>query len=186
MLFRSGGAGGVGSIAIQLVKQLTQFTVITTASRPETAQWVKELGADYVLDHSKPLADQYQALQLPAPEMVFSTTHTDQYVLDIAQLIAPQGRFALIDDPENLSIGPFKQKSVSIHWEFMYTRSMFKTADMHLQGYILNQLAALVDQGKIKSTLASHFGTLNAENLRKAHALLESGKSFGKIVLSGF
>jgi NADPH2:quinone reductase len=139
-----------------------------------------------VIDHSKSLTEQYNALQLPAPEMVFSTSNSDQYVQDIAQLIAPQGRLALIDDPEQFNIGPFKQKSISIHWEFMYTRSLFKTSDMHLQGYILNQLSDLVDREQIKSTLSGNFGTINAENLRKAHAMLESGKSFGKIVLSGF
>jgi NADPH2:quinone reductase len=181
-----GGAGGVSSMAIQLLRALTNFTVIATASRPESKVWVEQLGAHYVLDHTQSLAQQISSLGLPAPELVFSTTHSDQYIQDIAALILPQGRFALIDDPAQLDISVFKQKSTSIHWESMYTRSTFQTADMHNQSAILNQVAALVDQGKIKSTQSQHFGKINAENLRAAHTLLESHRSIGKIVLSDF
>ena len=145
-----GGAGGVGSITIQLLKQLTNLTIIATASRPETKEWVKQLGADYVLDHRESLAPQIKQLGLNAPLYVFSTTQTDQHLSDIVELIAPQGHFGLIDDPEQLDIKPFKSKSVSVHWEFMFTRSMFQTADMQKQSELLNDVSKLVEEGKIK------------------------------------
>ncbi len=181
-----GGAGGVGSIAIQLARQLTDLTVIATASRDETRGWVEDLGAHHVIDHRKPLADQVAALGLGAPGFVFSTTHTDEHVAEIATLIAPQGRLALIDDPEALDISPLKQKSISIHWELMYTRSLFQTADMAEQGRILDEVARLVDAGTVKTTLAENFGRIDAANLRKAHARIESHTAKGKIVLEGF
>jgi len=181
-----GGAGGVGSIAIQLARQLTDLTVIATASRDETRGWVEDLGAHHVIDHRKPLAEQVAALGLGAPGFVFSTTHTDEHVAEIATLIAPQGRLALIDDPETLDISPLKQKSISVHWELMYTRSLFQTADMAEQGRILDEIARLVDAGTIRTTLAENFGRIDAANLRKAHARIESHTAKGKIVLEGF
>ncbi len=181
-----GGAGGVGSIAIQLARQLTDLTVIATASRDETRGWVEDLGAHHVIDHRKPLAEQVAALGLGAPGFVFSTTHTDEHVAEIATLIAPQGRLALIDDPETLDISPLKQKSISIHWELMYTRSLFQTADMAEQGCILDEVARLVDAGTVRTTLAENFGRIDAANLRKAHARIESHTAKGKIVLEGF
>jgi len=181
-----GGAGGVGSIAIQLLKALTDTTVIATASRPETRDWVKALGADHVIDHSRPLPEQIEALGIGAPAFVFSTNHSESYVQQVAGFIAPQGRFGLIDDPENFDILPLKQKSVSIHWEFMYTRSLFGTGDIARQSDILNQVAELIDSGRVKSTATESFGTITAANLTRAHALLESGKARGKIVLAGF
>lgn len=181
-----GGSGGVGSIAIQLLAALTNLHIVTTASRPESREWCLKHGAHVVLNHRQPLARQWQSLSLPTPAFVFSTTNSDDHLADIAELIAPQGRFALIDDPEQLNIGVFKRKSVSIHWEFMFTRSMFHTADIAAQGKLLQEIAKLVDAGNIESTLAQHFGSINADNLKKAHALLESRHSLGKIVLSGF
>ena len=181
-----GGAGGVGSIAIQLARQLTDLTVIATASRDETRSWVEDLGAHHVIDHRKPLADQVEALGLGAPGFVFSTTHTDEHVAEIATLIAPQGRLALIDDPETLDISPLKQKSISVHWELMYTRSLFQTADMGEQGRILDEVARLVDAGTVRTTLAENFGRIDAANLRKAHERIESHTAKGKIVLEGF
>lgn len=181
-----GGAGGVGSIAIQLARQLTDLTVIATASRDETRGWVEDLGAHHVIDHRRPLADQIEALGLGAPGFVFSTTHTDEHVAEIATLIAPQGRLALIDDPETLDISPLKQKSISVHWELMYTRSLFQTADMAEQGRILDEVARLVDAGTVRTTLAENFGRIDAANLRKAHARIESHTAKGKIVLEGF
>ncbi|MET4595359.1 MULTISPECIES: zinc-binding alcohol dehydrogenase family protein [unclassified Sphingomonas] len=181
-----GGAGGVGSIAIQLARQLTDLTVIATASRDETRSWVEDLGAHHVIDHRKPLADQVAALGLGAPGFVFSTTHTDEHVAEIATLIAPQGRLALIDDPETLDISPLKQKSISVHWELMYTRSLFQTTDMAEQGRILDEVARLVDAGTVRTTLAENFGRIDAANLRKAHARIESHTAKGKIVLEGF
>jgi len=181
-----GGAGGVGSIAVQLARQLTGLTVIATASRPETRDWALGLGAHHVVDHSRPLATEVAALGISAPGFVFSTTNTDRHLAEIAELIAPQGRFALIDDPKSLDINPFKRKSVSLHWEFMFTRSMFETADMAVQGKHLNELARLVDAGTIRTTLGENGGLINAANLKRAHALIETGKARGKIVLEGF
>jgi NADPH:quinone reductase len=181
-----GGAGGVGSIAIQLLRALTGLTIIATASRPETRDWCQQLGAHVVLDHSESLNEQLQAQQLQPPQYVFSTTHTDQHLQAISEIIAPQGALVLIDDPQQLDISVFKRKSVAIHWEFMFTRSLFQTSDLQAQGKILNDMAQLVDAGKIHSTQNQHFGTINAKNLKKAHVLLESNQSIGKIVLSGF
>ncbi|WP_018687611.1 zinc-binding alcohol dehydrogenase family protein [Ahrensia kielensis] len=181
-----GGAGGVGSIAIQLLRALTDLKVIATASRPETMDWVKDLGAHHVIDHSKPLAAQIEALGIGQPGFVFSTNYSGSYAAQVGELIAPQGRFGLIDDPESFDIMPFKGKAVSIHWEMMFTRSLFETDDMQRQGDILNEVAALLDDGKIRSTATETLGIINAENLKRAHAILESGKARGKLVLEGF
>lgn len=181
-----GGAGGVGSIAIQLLRALTDLQVIATASRPETRAWAAELGAHHVIDHSKPLAPQAQALGIGQPGFVFSTTHTHQYIADVAELIAPQGRFGLIDDPEVMDVMPFKRKAVSTHWELMFTRPLFKTADMGRQGQILNEVAGLIDAGRLRTTATETFGAINAANLRRAHLLLASNRARGKIVLEGF
>jgi NADPH2:quinone reductase len=181
-----GGAGGVGSIAIQLARRLTSLTVIATASRPETQTWVRDLGAHHVIDHTRPLADEITALGLGEPAFVFSTTNTDRHIAEIAKLIAPQGRFGLIDDPPAVDINPFKRKSVSVHWELMFTRSMFQTADMGAQGELLSEVARMVDAGTIRTTLGENFGPINATNLKRAHALIESGRARGKIVLEGF
>ena len=181
-----GGAGGVGSIAIQLVRQLTDLTVIATASRGETQDWVRDLGAHHVLDHSQPLAAQVAGLGIGQPGFVFSTTHTGQHLAAIAELIAPQGRFGLIDDPEALDVRLFKQKCVSTHWEFMFARSMFATADMGEQGALLDEVAGLVDAGTVRTTLAQTLGPITAANLREAHRLLESNRVRGKVVLDGW
>ena len=181
-----GGAGGVGSIAVQLARNLTDLTVIATASRPETAEWVKSLGAHHVVDHSKPLAAEVSALGLGAPAFVFSTTNTDDHLGAIVEAIAPQGRFGLIDDPKAMDVMPFKRKAVSTHWELMFTRSLFQTPDMIEQHNLLNAVSRLVDDGKIRTTLAETVGTINAANLRKAHEMVESGRTRGKLVLEGF
>ncbi|GJL59478.1 MAG: Zn-dependent oxidoreductase [Nitrospirales bacterium] len=181
-----GGAGGVGSITIQLLRTLTDLTVIATASRPATQDWVRECGAHHVLDHRQPLAPQVAALGLGAPGFVFSTTQTGQHVADIVELIAPQGRFGLIDDPEVLNAKPFKRKAVSLHWEMMFTRSLFGTPDMAEQGRLLNEVAALVDAGRIRSTVTETAGKIDAATLRAVHAQIESGSARGKIVLEGF
>ena len=181
-----GGAGGVGSIAIQIARQRTDLIVISTASRPETQEWVKGLGAHHVIDHSLPLAPQIAELNIGAPAFVFSTTHTEQHASDIAELIAPQGRFGFIDDPKALDVMLFKRKAVSIHHELMFTRSLYGTPDMDEQGKILNSLAVLVDDGKIRTTLTEKLSPINAANLKTVHALIESGAARGKIVLEGF
>lgn len=181
-----GGAGGVGSITIQLARALSDLTIVATASRLETKTWVQELGAHHVVSHSEALGPQIEALGVESIDFVFSTTHSHLYSEDVAGAMTPQGRYGLIDDPETFNIMPFKPKAISIHWEFMFTRSMFETGDIQRQGEILNEVAGLIDAGKVKSTVAETFGTINAENLTKAHMLLESGKSKGKIVLEGF
>lgn len=181
-----GGAGGVGSIAIQIARQRTNLTVIATASRPETQAWAWSLGAHHVIDHSRPLAAQIAELGLGAPAFVFSTTHTEQHAAEAAELIAPQGRFALIDDPQGLDIMVFKRKAVSIHHELMFTRAIYETPDMGAQGDILDAVADLVDDGRIRTTLTERLSPINAANLKRAHALLESGTARGKIVLEGF
>jgi NADPH:quinone reductase len=181
-----GGAGGVGSIAIQIARQFTDLTVIATASRPETREFVKSLGAHHVVDHSKPLAGEIAALGIGAPAFVFSTTQTAKHFDDIAELIAPQGRFCLIEGASGLDIMKFQRKSVSIHHELMFTRSIFGTPDMEEQGKILNEVSIAVDDGRIRSTATQRVGVINAENLKKAHAQLESGSTIGKVVLENF
>ena len=181
-----GGAGGVGSITLQLLRALTDLTVIATASRPETRDWARACGAHHLIDHREPLAPQIQALGLGAPGFVFSTTQTARHYEAIVELIAPQGRFGLIDDPGSIDLSLLKPKSVSLHWEFMYTRSLFGTPDMDAQGRLLNEIAALADAGRIKTTLTEAAGKIDAATLKRVHAQIESGKARGKIVLEGF
>lgn len=181
-----GGAGGVGSILIQLARRLTGLTVVATASRPETREWCLDLGAHAVIDHSKPMRSQIEALRLPPVALIASLTNTDTHFEALAELIAPQGHLALIDDPATLSVSLLKRKSVALHWEFMYTRSLFRTADMIAQHDLLNDVASLIDDGVIRTTLGEEYGTINAANLKRAHAMLESGRARGKIVLTGW
>jgi len=181
-----GAAGGVGSIATQLARHLTDLTVIGTASRPETTEWIRKNGAHHVLNHKNPLSEELQTHNLPAPTLVFSTTHTDAHLPEIARLIAPQGRFGLIDDPANLDVNIFKQKSVSTHWEFMFTRALFNTPDLGEQGRILTEIARLADAGTLKTTLSKVLGPINAKTLKQAHTLIESHTTQGKLVLEGF
>lgn len=181
-----GGAGGVGSIAIQIARQRTDLTIIATASRPETQEWARALGAHHVIDHSKPLAAQVSGLGIGAPSFVFSTTNSEQHIAEAVELLAPQSRFCFIDDPDNFDVMIFKRKAISIHHELMFTRPMYETVDMDEQGKILNAVAALVDEGKIRTTLTERLSPINAANLKQAHALLETGRCKGKIVLEGF
>ncbi|MEO0471824.1 MAG: zinc-binding alcohol dehydrogenase family protein, partial [Bacteroidota bacterium] len=181
-----GAAGGVGSILVQLAKKLTKLRIIGTASRPETTAWLKELGADHVINHRNKLSEELAAHDLPEPEYVVSLNATEQHFDEIATLIKPQGKFGFIDDPKNMNVMPFKRKAVSTHIELMFTRSLYQTPDMIEQHNILNAVGRLIDAGQLRTTVGEHFGQINAANLRKAHALLESGKAKGKIVLAGF
>ncbi len=182
-LLITGGAGGVGSILIQLARRLTGLTVVATATRPESQQWCRDLGAHAVIDHGKPMLQQIEKLKVPPVALVASLTFTDQHYRAIAELMAPQGKFGLIDDPPEFNVSAFKGKAISIHWESMFTRSSFQTPDMIGQHNLLNDVADLLDKGVLRTTLDQSFGTINAANLKRAHALLESGKSRGKIVL---
>ncbi|MCL5254976.1 MAG: zinc-binding alcohol dehydrogenase family protein [Gammaproteobacteria bacterium] len=180
-----GGAGGVGSILIQLAKKLTKATVVATASRDESKAWVKSLGADYVIDHSEPLSAGLAAAGLADVTDVVSLTHTEVHFDDVMQIIRPQGRFALIDDPATpLDISAMKQKSLSLHWEFMFTRTMFKTEDMRRQGEILAQVASLIDDGQLRTSLSKTLSPINAETLTEAHQLVLSQHMTGKVVVS--
>jgi zinc-binding alcohol dehydrogenase family protein len=181
-----GAGGGVGSILVQLAARLTGLDVIATASRPETAEWVKSLGAHAVLDHSRPLSAELERAGLAAPYYAASLTHTDTHLDEIVACLAPQGRLALIDDPPELDVTKLKPKCLSLHWELMFTRSLFATPDIIAQHRLLDEAAQLVDAGVLRSTLQERFGRINATNLQRAHAVLESGRSRGKIVLSGF
>jgi zinc-binding alcohol dehydrogenase family protein len=185
-LLITGAAGGVGSILVQLARQLTRLTVIGTASRQETADWVRQLGAHYVIDHSQPLLAQLQALGVPEIDYVASLTHTEQHFAQLIDVLKPQGRLGVIDDPESLDVMPLKRKSLSLHWELMFTRALYETPDMINQHHLLNRISALIDQGVLQTTVGEHFGAINAANMRRAHALIESGKARGKIVLEGF
>lgn len=181
-----GAAGGVGSILTQLASKLTGMTVIGTASRPESQKWVRDAGAHHVIDHSKPLSEELARIGIPAVTHVASLNNTEQHYAQLIAALAPQGKLALIDDPETLDARPLKAKSISLHWEFMFTRSMFTTPDMIAQHQLLTRVASLIDDQTIKTTLGEHYGPINASNLQKAHAQLETGRAVGKIVLEGF
>ncbi|TCV95079.1 zinc-binding alcohol dehydrogenase family protein [Biostraticola tofi] len=181
-----GAAGGVGSILTQLARKLTRMTVIGTASRPETAEWVRKMGAHHVIDHSKSLAEELSRIGIHPVSHVASLTHTESHYKHLIDVLAPQGQLALIDDPKSLDANQLKTKSLSLHWEFMFTRAMFETSDMIKQHQLLERVAALVDDGTLQSTFSEHYGAINAENLRRAHQLIESHRARGKIVLEGF
>ncbi|MHC4938473.1 MAG: zinc-binding alcohol dehydrogenase family protein [Planctomycetota bacterium] len=180
-----GGAGGVGSILIQLAKKLTGLTVIASASRDDTRAWVERMGAHHVVNHRNPLDEEMKSLGI-SPRYVAALTHTDKHIDSIVELIKPRGHIALIDDPECLDISPLKFKAISLSWEFMFTRSMFQTNDMEAQHLLLNRTADLLDDGTLISTVNRHGGALSVANLRSAHEFQESGSAIGKTVLDGF
>lgn len=181
-----GAAGGVGSILLQLANAITGVTIIATASRDSSQAWVKKLGAHHVVDHTQPLQPQIEALGISQVTHVASLNSTDSYFDTYTELLAPFGKIALIDDPKSMDMNKLKLKSLSLHWEFMFARSMFKAADMNEQSRMLNRVSDLVDQGYIQTTAGKNQGTINADNLKAAHEELESGRSIGKIVLQGF
>jgi NADPH2:quinone reductase len=180
-----GGAGGVGSIAIQLARQLTDLTIVATASRPETVQWAKDMGAHHVVDHKKPMTHQIAALGIGSPGFVFATSPIGGAIADLAELIAPQGRIALING-EAADLFVFRPKSVSIHFELMFTRPLLQTADIEAQHRLLNEVADLVDSGRVRSTMRENYGRIDPANLMRAMAFLKSGRAIGKVVLAGF
>jgi len=181
-----GGAGGVGSILIQLARQLTRLKVIATASRPETRAWCEQLGAHAVVDHAQPLAQALRDGGHGEVDFVAALTQTDRHYAQIIESLKPQGAIGIIDDVPVLDAMKLKTKALSLHWELMFTRAMFGTPDMAEQGTLLAEVASLVDAGRVRTTVGAHYGTINAANLLKAHAFIESGKAQGKVVLEGF
>jgi len=182
-----GGAGGVGSMMIQLAANFTKLNVVATASRPDTIAWCKKMGAHHVINHREDMKAALDSINV-IPNYVAGLTATDQHFDFIADVIAPQGKFGLIDDPDasTINISLLKQKSVSLHWEFMYTRSLMQTEDIEAQRELLNRVSASVDAGTIVTTMNKEIGAVNAANLIDAHTFQESGSAIGKTVLEGF
>jgi len=182
-----GGAGGVGSIGIQLAKQLAKLTVIATASRPASAKWAKELGADHIVDHFGDMPAQLKALGIPQVDYVLMFNDTDRHFPAAAEVIRPQGGICTIVENERpVPVELLKLKSAAFHWEFMFTRAMFGTPDMIEQHKLLTEVARLVDAGTLRTTVGEELGRINADNLRRAHQMLEEGRAIGKLVLAGF
>jgi NADPH:quinone reductase len=185
-LLITAGAGGVGSMAVQLARRLSGAKVVATASRPESRAQVERLGAHVVLDHREPLSKAMQGAGLRWAENIFSVSNTHDHFPELAKIVAPQGRICVIDDPDMIDVRLLKARCASLHWEAMFTRSGFETSDMAEQGRLLNQVAALVDEGILRGTHSETLGKINAANLRKAHAQIESGKTIGKLTLADF
>lgn len=179
-----GGGGGVGSMLIQLARRLTGLTVIATASREESRDWCLALGAHHVINHRRPLSAQAAALPVPPVTHVAALSNTAGHWAELADVIAPQGRLAIITDHDTLDAVPFKGKSVSLHWEMVFTRPLFCTPDMIAQHHILNEVAELADAGVLRSTVKSVLHPLDASRLREAHRLVENGGQTGKVVVA--
>lgn len=181
-----GGAGGVGSILIQIARRLTGLTVIATASRPETVAWCRDLGAHHVIDHTKSLPEELRRIGIPQVDYVAALTNSEQHLPAIVEVLKPQGALGMIESSKPLDLRPLMRKSASIHWEFMFTRAVFETPDMIAQHNLLNEVSSLVDAGVLRTTLTEVLGRIDAAGLKRAHALIESGKARGKVVLEGF
>ncbi|WP_411752803.1 zinc-binding alcohol dehydrogenase family protein [Serratia sp. (in: enterobacteria)] len=179
-----GGAGGVGSMLIQIARRLTNMTVIATASRAESREWCLRLGAHHVVNHSQPLAKEVAALNISPITHIAALAHTNRHFSALAEIIAPQGKIAIIDDHDFLDAVPLKGKSVSLHWEMVFTRPLYQTEDMIAHHQILTEIAFLVDAGVLQSTLTKELHPLNVENLKIAHTLVEQGNMLGKVVIS--
>jgi zinc-binding alcohol dehydrogenase family protein len=182
-----GGAGGVGSIAIQLAAELTDLTVVATASRPETREWCLELGAHHVIDHRQDMAAQFADLGFLAPDYIFCVTHEREHFRKLTELLAPEGAIGIIESSAGpADISALLKKCGTLHTEYMFARGMLKTPTMSAQHRTLEAVAHLVDNGTLRTTMTETFGLINAENLRRAHAAVEAGSVRGKIVLEGF
>lgn len=187
LLLIIGGAGGVGSIATQLAKKVAGVTVVATASRSESADWCRSMGADFVINHRRPLKQELAALGIDGVNYVLCCNSIELYAMQLAEIIKPQGKICSIiraKDDQPLQINALMYKSVAFVWELMFTRSMFQTSDMIEQHHLLNRVSELVDLGEIRTTFREDFGALTAENLRKAHARIESGEMIGKLTLT--
>jgi len=183
-----GAAGGVGSMLVQLARALTPLTLVGTASREASRRWLAQLGVEHVIDHHRPLAPQLEALALPPVRAAISLTHSGSHYAALVDLLAPQGALALIDDPDprQIDVLALKRKSLSLHWELMFTRSLYQTPDMAEQGRILERVAELASAGRVRSTLQHCPGPITAAQLRRAHGWIESGAAMGKLVLEGW
>jgi NADPH2:quinone reductase len=182
-----GGAGGVGSIGIQLAKQLAKLKVIATASRPESAQWARSLGADHIVDHFGDIPAQLAQAGIDEVDFVLIFNDTDAHFPAAAQVVRPQGAIcSIVENDKPIPVELLKAKSGAFHWEFMFTRAMFGTPDMIEQHKLLTEVARLVDAGTLRTTLGQDLGRINAQNVRRAHKLLEEGRAIGKLVMSGF
>jgi len=182
-----GGAGGVGSIAIQLAAKLAKLEVIATASRPQSSQWCRALGAAHVIDHHGDMAAQLRSLNIAEVDYILCMNSTDAHFAAMAEAIAPQGKICtIVENQAPLAVDPLFRKSATLVFELMFTRSMFGTPDMDQQHALLNEVAALIDAGILRSTLGAAAGSINAANLTRVHAALESGSTIGKVVLAGF
>ncbi|GAA2253565.1 NADPH:quinone reductase [Streptomyces ruber] len=185
-LLVTAAAGGVGAMVSQLARALTSLTVVGTASRPETVEFARAMGATHVVDHHRPLPEQVAEVAPDGLDHVFSTAATDRNLAAYADMLKPMGGIVAIDDFDAVEIGLLKSKSISFHWELMFTRSLYRTADLATQHHILTQIARLVDAGILRTTATTDLGTVNAAHLREAHRILESGSAIGKITLTGF
>ena len=182
-----GGAGGVGSIAIQLVKKVAGCKVIATASRDDSAEWCRKFGADEIINHHKPFAEEFKRIGANEVDYILCFNSTEKHIQNMADVIKPQGKICTIvetKDSQPVNISLFQAKSVGFMWELMFTRSMFKTPDMQAQHELLNEAGQLFDEGVLKTTMTENYGPLTAENLRKAHGKIESGSMIGKLVLT--
>lgn len=180
------GAGGVGSMLVQLARQQTNLTVIATASRPESIAWVENFGAHHVISHHQPLGEQLAEIGVSQVNYVASLSASESHLPTFAKIIAPQGSLALIDAPKSFDIVSLRDKSITVAWEGMFTRSNYQTDDMIAQHHVLEEVAHLIDEGIIRTTMTRELGPINAANLITAHRHLESGTAIGKTVLTGF
>ena len=182
-----GGAGGVGSIAIQLARKLAKLNVIATASRTKSSMWVKQMGASHVVNHRNPLDEELREIGFDTVDFILCLNNTDQHFPAMANAIKPQGKICtIVENTDTLDIGLLKSKSATFVWEFMFTRAMFQTDDMEQQGALLNRIAKLIDNEELLTTVGEVIEPINATNLRLAHRQLESGRTIGKIVLAGW
>jgi NADPH2:quinone reductase len=183
-----GGAGGVGSIAIQLAKKKAGLAVIATASRDESAEWCRELGADEIINHHEPFADEFKRIGADEVDYILCFNSTEMHIQNMADVIKPQGKICTIVETKNsqpVNINVFQRKSVAFMWELMFTRPLFQTPDMQIQHDLLNEAARMLDEGLLKTTMTENYGPLTPEHLRQAHGKIESGRMIGKLVLSG-
>ena len=182
-----GGAGGVGSIAIQLARKLGKLNVIATASRTKSSMWVKQMGASHVVNHRNPLDEELRDIGFDTVDYILCLNNTDQHFPAMANAIKPQGKICtIVENSAPLEMGLLKTKSATFVWEFMFTRAMFQTEDMDQQGILLNRIAKLVDKEEVIPTVGEVIEPINAANLRLAHRQLETGRTIGKIVLAGW